>query len=716
MALSSRPSQQVRFGEFQLDLETGELQSSGHRLILQDQPFQVLTILVQQPGRLVTREELKKKLWPTDTFVDFDHGLNKAVNRLRETLGDSADHPRFIETLPRKGYRFIFPVHSSPDQVPVTPGANGVHAIPFPRSTKAKRIVFGAAIAAILAVSFAAALRSRRTKSPPTKTPVIVPLTGMAGIENDPAFSPDGNQVAFTRADDRGEGLGIYAAVIGGERLLRLTTSRDDCCPVWSPDGRSIAFAHYLPRGYAIYVLPVLGGTPKKVYEMPAEYAEHLDMPATLSWSPDGKSLAISLVTSSQKRPSIALLSLEDASTRVLTSPPPKYSDWSPSFAPDGSRVAFVRSSGPGFIDDLYVVPVAGGVPERLTFDRQFLGGQVAWTPDSKELLFSSTYKGLTTLWRASVSSGSLRRVEGVGTGASTPAVALNGHRLAFVNELTRVNLWRVRLADAKHVSGVPEIVLDSKGEKGLPYFSDDGKRIVFESSQSGYPEIWASESDGSNSLQLTFLNGMSGTPRWSYDGRFVAFDYRPEEHSEIYSTDVAGRSARLVPTIPGADNTVPSWSRDNQWIYFSSNRGDEPTQVWKVPVAGGAPIQLTTKGGMGPIESQDGYVFFARTMHSDEILKVPSGGGDETSVMKGTGLDCWCNWALAPAGVYFIDGNTLGSKRLWYYEFATKKRFPLLAFQKHALNPAISPDGKTLIYIQMDELDRTIMLVDYFR
>jgi TolB-like protein/DNA-binding winged helix-turn-helix (wHTH) protein len=107
-----QPSRQVRFGELQLDLQTGELQNNGHKLMLQDQPFQVLTILLEHPGRLVTRDELKKRLWPSDTFVDFDHGLNKAVNRLRETLSDSAESPRFIETLPRKGYRFIGPVAS----------------------------------------------------------------------------------------------------------------------------------------------------------------------------------------------------------------------------------------------------------------------------------------------------------------------------------------------------------------------------------------------------------------------------------------------------------------------------------------------------------------------------------------------------------------------------------------------------------------------------
>src|SRR5215469_6966449 len=118
-----QPTQQVRFGEFQLDLQTAELQNNDHKVMLQDQPFQVLTILLEQPGRLVTRTELKNRLWPSDTFVDFDHGLNKAVNRLREALGDSAESPTFIETLPRKGYRFISPVsvptHSAVAQSPL---------------------------------------------------------------------------------------------------------------------------------------------------------------------------------------------------------------------------------------------------------------------------------------------------------------------------------------------------------------------------------------------------------------------------------------------------------------------------------------------------------------------------------------------------------------------------------------------------------------------
>ena len=115
MPSSSAPLRVVQFGIFEIDLRSGELRKAGTRVKLHDQPFQVLAMLLDRPGELVTREEIRQKLWPGDTFVDFDHGLNSAVNRLRDAIGDSADTPRFIETLPRRGYRFIGTVPRGPD-------------------------------------------------------------------------------------------------------------------------------------------------------------------------------------------------------------------------------------------------------------------------------------------------------------------------------------------------------------------------------------------------------------------------------------------------------------------------------------------------------------------------------------------------------------------------------------------------------------------------
>ncbi len=125
MAVPQNKSKVARFGVFELDLSAGELRKSGVRLRLQEQPFQVLALLLERAGEVVTREELQQKLWPSDTFVDFDHSLNTAINKVREALGDSASSPRYVETLARRGYRFIAPVQemipsgASPEARPV---------------------------------------------------------------------------------------------------------------------------------------------------------------------------------------------------------------------------------------------------------------------------------------------------------------------------------------------------------------------------------------------------------------------------------------------------------------------------------------------------------------------------------------------------------------------------------------------------------------------
>jgi DNA-binding winged helix-turn-helix (wHTH) protein len=159
----------VRFGAFELDPRAGELRKAGVRVTLQEQPFKVLECLLQRPGELITREELRQRLWQADTFVDFEHGVNAAVKRLRETLGDSAETPRFVETLPRRGYRFIAPVER--DQAPVVdalhaPAAHGgerrVATEPAARPNRWSARVVGAAVLGLLVIGvFGAWLLSR---------------------------------------------------------------------------------------------------------------------------------------------------------------------------------------------------------------------------------------------------------------------------------------------------------------------------------------------------------------------------------------------------------------------------------------------------------------------------------------------------------------------------------------------------------------------------
>jgi len=186
----------VRFGVFEADLRSGELRKQGVKVKLQEQPFQILQILLQHPGEVVTREELQQKIWPVDTFVDFDHGLNNAIRRLREALGDTADTPRFIETLPKRGYRFIGPVNGNgsagvvpvQDAPPVIPPAT-VHRR-WRRTLAASLLAVGAGAALVLAVALGSVSGKLgrwlpvRSTSSPIHSLAVLPLRNLSG---DPA-------------------------------------------------------------------------------------------------------------------------------------------------------------------------------------------------------------------------------------------------------------------------------------------------------------------------------------------------------------------------------------------------------------------------------------------------------------------------------------------------------------------------------------------------
>jgi DNA-binding winged helix-turn-helix (wHTH) protein len=232
----------VRFQGFELNLRTGELRKSGTRIRLQDQPFKVLAALLERPGQLVTREELRKRIWPEENLGDFDHAINLAVTKLRGTLGDSADVPHLIETLPRRGYRFIVPIEKAASDRSQQPVAIAKENI------RGKRSGWLAASGGILVV-LAGILIWRSSEKVPEELASrveIVPLAGGPGNEYTPAFSPDGKQVAFAVKGKNDSG--IYTTLVGGEKPLRLSSGPSSCCPTWSPDGKEVAFLRFTGR------------------------------------------------------------------------------------------------------------------------------------------------------------------------------------------------------------------------------------------------------------------------------------------------------------------------------------------------------------------------------------------------------------------------------------------------------------------------------------
>ena len=691
-------------------MQTGELRKNGHKVPLQGQPFQVFAILLQHRGKLVTREELRRKVWPEDTFVDFDHGLNTTITKIRIALGDDADNPRFVETLPRRGYRFIGPVDKPSSQAPSPSLPKGR----FERLA-AKWSWGGTGAAALILLSTIAIWRLSRKpaeSSPPSVE--VVPLVAVQGKQGSPAFSPDGNQVAF--AGSQGPNTeGIYTTLVGGEKSLRLTSNPGDCCPTWSPDGRQIAFTRYSGKELAIYIVPALGGTEHKLYKGPANLLSD-----GLNWSPDGEVLAFPESDADRVRSRIALLSLTDLTIRPLTSPPDRERDDVPAFSPDGSTVAFVRGSVGGGGADLLVLPAKGGEPRRLTFDNGGIIGSPAWTPDGHDIVFASQRGGLSSLWRISASGGTPQPVEGVGAVACCPSISRKGNQLGYTSVVSSDNIWRLGLKDEKHLQDSPVPVISARGINWRPSFSPDGKKIAFESNRLGYSDIWDCDNDGSNCAQLTSLQGVAGTARWSPNGNYIAFEFHPQEHYEIYVVEVPAGRPHLVPTFPGADNGAPNWSRDGQWIYFYSDHEKGPFQLWKVPVKGGTPVRVTRNGGVYAIESDDGHFVYYSKYEQPGIWKMPLSGGDEALVMDQPAGFRWFNWGLVRNGIYFLNFKNPPLGTIDFFEFATRKKISIFSLNKPAPDRigglAVSPDGRSILYGQSESQDSYIMLVKNFR
>jgi hypothetical protein len=254
------------------------------------------------------------------------------------------------------------------------------------------------------------------------------------------------------------------------------------------------------------------------------------------------------------------------------------------------------------------------------------------------------------------------------------------------------------------------------------PQISPDGEQIVFMSNRTGSDEVWVCDREGGKLRQLTFFDGPpTGTPRWSPDGGWIAFDSRAEGSSDIYVVSAAGGAPRRLTT-ENSNDATPSWSRDGRWIYFSSNRGGRNLEnIWKMPSAGGAAVQLTFSGAHEGYEAPGGKLFyFSKKDWVQGIWAVPVEGGAEHLVPEFSQIGHWRSWGLLPQGLYFITKEDVPRPTIRFYSFATRRITPLVTVEKEPLplHPglALAPDGRWLLYAQRDQTVNDLMLMENFR
>lgn len=553
----------------------------------------------------------------------------------------------------------------------------------------------------------------------------VTPLASYAGFQRDPAFSPDGNQVVFAWTGRSGTATHIYVKIIGTDTPLQLTFGdMPDMHPAWAPDGKSIAFIRVLsPAVTGIYEIPPLGGPERHIAEILADPYQ------TLGWSRDSKWLVTSGREEADKPSRIFAISVESGQVRPISLG--SHSDeFYPALSSDSEHLAFSRELSFGKWG-IFVVPVNQNLeptetPRRL--DTPFgLNRQPVWTADGKDVIFASGGTVNTHLWRIAVTGETAAQdLSTIGSVAYQPAIAPRGDRLAYVHDFNNANIWSIAVTPNGKAGPPISIVASPRSSWIRPNgFAPDGKRIAFESDRSGPYGLWVANADGSNA---TFLTGSGGSASWSPDGRTIAFDSRRDAKGEIYLISADGGPARRLTGVQG-DNLHPCWSHDGKWIYFDSNRTGR-FETFKVSPQGGDEIQVTRDGGWTPQESPDGrFLFFTRTQALNApLFKMPLEGGQETQVLPAVSDR---RWAVSEHGVWFLESVTTGfDPGLWLMETpsAGHGNLRFLNFASDSITTArvipkspagglaISRDGSTLLYNQVDHQANEIILVDHFR
>ena len=704
----------IHFGKFAVDLRAGELRKEGRKIRLQEQPLQILALLLERQGEAVSREELRTKLWPTDTFVDFDHGVNSAIARLRGALNDSAERPKYIETLGRRGYRFIGAIEEQVDVLPPKLGAvaTGRRQSELPR--KLLPVFLGAGLFASGAWLYSS--RRAEVNLPPLPPLRVVPVTSLPDRAEYPAFSPDGNQVAFSRHTDSPGLSGIYIQQIGSEHLLQLSKGSSDWCPAYSPDGRSLAFSRYGDQEHSIYLTSTLGGAERKLYSGAPAWG-------LLDWSPDGKLIAFSVARPAHNSYNISLLTVETLETHDLSEPPAGYQDWGPAFSPDGEQLAFVRANGNLSKGEVFIMPAAGGGARRLTVDNAWITSPPSWTRDGKSILFSSTRSGLPTVWRMPSAGGTPVQVTQIGVKAIGPKVAPTGHGLAFEQDMGSSSLWTLDLNEGG--KKFRRQVTASKGRNREAELSPNGAKIVFVSDRSGSEELYVCNEDGSNLLQLTNFGSPQTPdrprspqrPHWSRDGQKIAFGATIGEYATIFVMQANGGLLRPLSN-QASDNLNPSWSQDGEWIYFTSNRSRQ-WQIWKMPSEGGPAIQVTRGGGFAALESADGKsIYYAKTASDPDIWRMRLEEHQEAAVFPRLHTQQWTGWALTDKGIFFVREGPIEGPILRFLDFGTAHVKDVASLEKQGwpLSISASADGAFVVYQQADLEISNIMLLENFR
>ena len=725
MFSSAKNSRKIRFAEFELNLETAELRTNGITSILPGQPFQILVALLNYPGQLVTREELRKRLWPSDTFVDFDQSLNKAVNRLREALEDSAEHPRFIETLPRRGYRFIGSVQAGAAEIPVEGVLNQLteQVPPIPSDSEQRfsaqglsseidenpvarpysRQLIPAAILAALTMGFVVfAIYKWRSHPnvPELASTQLIKMTD-SGRARDVAISPDGRYVVYSLSDGEQESLRLRQTATQSDVQI-LAQGPGFHGLTFSPDSNYVYFIRSDPNDpffKYLYSMAMLGSPVRKLIS---------DVDSPVSFSPDGKQFAFQRGVAKRNVVELRIANADGSGDRLLTTI--QDGDVSlfqagPNWSRDGRTiVAPFRILG----TDRRWVLVSISVPDgkvREIYSSQGALGRPVWLTGHSLLIphYDTTYER-AQLWTISYPEGVARRFTNDLSDYDQPLdISRDGSTVTAIASAVISNIWVSSAADSLNprqiTSGeVPMIDITETADGKLLSTSGDG-RLWFINPNSGQREPFVDT---------------SGVGRLTMCGSFVLF-VTAFGANAITITRANADGSHAIKLVTG-DVRHPACSPDGKFVFYVN--GHRPQKIWRISVDGGSPVEIAAgvgEGITGPLDiSPDGMLLSYPFDEYPPVWKIAVfsvNGGPPAKMFKVPGGTSRVRWSPTGTGLqYLVTDN--GITNIWEQPLSGGEPKQLTKFTSGRIfNFNWSSDHKRLLLTRGDVTSNVVML-----